>query len=318
MAEDQQNLEDAFSHYELHPLDTAELHDPGPSVEQGTKPAWYKWVQDQYPDALKTITNSLMAAHRKDFGEPPEDMKSFLKDLVPNALNSLNLIAPGRVPTAPGSSTGALARTTLGKTTEVPTAANENVVQPYHGEYTLESVSQEEMANIVKNSENIIAQQNRAGFKVIEGTKTEEPSVRLYRAEPTDSTPGKVSDWVKDSPEYKATLDSTGRWFASDSENLQWYHEHLKNNGIPSKTTYVDVSPSTAEQYRVSNLPKDDPARGFSRRAEEEFFLPRDLAEGRQDLVKSPGGKQEVLPPESKVDLEQKPWEYGSLINKTI
>lgn len=76
--------------YELHPLDTAELHDPGPSKETdfqkpNSEQGWGDW-----------ITSALSERHRKDFGEPITDVKSFLGDLSQKGLFALNFIAPGR------------------------------------------------------------------------------------------------------------------------------------------------------------------------------------------------------------------------------
>lgn len=106
-----------------------------------------------------------------------------------------------------------------------------------------------------------------------------EGTVRLYRAETSDKSgkSGKVADWLKDSPEYKATVDATGRWFSDSIEAAKYYAEKFGNGEI----TYVDVPKAQYEKYRASEQP-DRAAFSAAGRAKEEFFVPRDVADARK------------------------------------
>jgi len=107
---------------------------------------------------------------------------------------------------------------------------------------------------------------------------------RLYRAEPLEAADAnRVPQWIKESPAYKSMLEASGRWFSADAENLNWYIDHLKHNGIRPKVTFVDVPNAEVESHRVSNMGRD--VQQYSRRPEEEFFLPRALADQRRDLA---------------------------------
>lgn len=110
---------------------------------------------------------------------------------------------------------------------------------------------------------------------------------RLYRVEPLH--PGNednLAPWLRESDEFKKIREVTGRWFAADRENVNWYIEHSRKDGIEHQVTYVDLPRNDAERYRVSNLadPEGDEARSYSRRPEEEFFLPREMADRRQKI----------------------------------
>ena len=63
-----------------------------------------------------------------------------------------------------------------------------------------------------------------------------------------------------------------GRWFVSDVSILSWYARDAGSFRIVS----IDVDPADAEKWRVSRNPQ---AQRFSRDEENEFFLPRDVAE---------------------------------------
>lgn len=110
--------------------------------------------------------------------------------------------------------------------------------------------------------------------------------VRLYRGE-TNIEPTKVPDWLKDSEEYQATVDATGRWFSDNIEAAQYYVDTFGSGD--GRITYIDVPAEDVEKYRASNLP----AGKFSAvgRAEEEFFVPRELADQRQSIVNDTAAK---------------------------
>lgn len=103
------------------------------------------------------------------------------------------------------------------------------------------------------------------------------PDVTLYRVEKvpgsTPRTP--IPDWLKDSPEYQAAQEASGRWFTNNPESLQWYRNFLEANGEKSQVREIRLSAKEAALYHVSNFPE---ALKFSRRPEEEFLLPRDIA----------------------------------------
>ena len=107
--------------------------------------------------------------------------------------------------------------------------------------------------------------------------------VRLYRGE-TDSKPTAVSDWVKESEAYKGTVAATGRWFSRTREEAQYYVDHFGEQD--GRLSYIDVPAADVEKYMAS---KDPEAARFSAtgRAEQEFFVPKELAAQRRALPQS-------------------------------
>lgn len=110
-----------------------------------------------------------------------------------------------------------------------------------------------------------------------------DPVVRLYRGETTKPST-ELPAWMKGSKDVQGMAKASGRWFTDDKVEAQWYidNEHPDGTG---KLTYVDVPKSVAEKYRVSNLKDEgtDAPNQFSRRPDKEIFLPRELADKRQD-----------------------------------
>jgi uncharacterized protein YaaQ len=102
---------------------------------------------------------------------------------------------------------------------------------------------------------------------------------RLYRfGNDPNAKPANVSEWIQQTEDYQNSIKATGRWFSDTIEEAEWY-KSINENG---ELYYVDVLTSDVEKYRVSNikgLTEDglDPA-SFSRRRENELFLPRDIA----------------------------------------
>lgn len=135
---------------------------------------------------------------------------------------------------------------------------------------------------------------------------TPEPAegmVRLYRSEPIE---GKgVPQWAKDSPQYANTQKATGRWFTDDLEEARWY---VANENPGGKITYVDVPADRVGKYRVSDMAVKDGGKSvaenpaaFSRRPEKEFFLPRKVADSKQEFKHAPSvsarpGAPELVP----------------------
>lgn len=111
--------------------------------------------------------------------------------------------------------------------------------------------------------------------------------IRLYRAETDVTATKQVPEWLKNDPEYLATIEASGRWFSDSMENAEYYAKNFGNG----KITYIDIPASQLETFRASNLP----AGKFSAvgRAQEEFFLPKDLAITRKPIpvsMKKPSG----------------------------
>lgn len=100
--------------------------------------------------------------------------------------------------------------------------------------------------------------------------------MRLYRCE-AHSGDGRrpapnPDSWVWQGLVASGGWDAMGRWFVSDVSILSWYARDAGSFRIVS----IDVDPADAEKWRVSRNPQ---AQRFSRDEENEFFLPRDVAE---------------------------------------
>jgi hypothetical protein len=104
---------------------------------------------------------------------------------------------------------------------------------------------------------------------------------RLYRAE-THKAPGEgpLPDWLVRSPEARVIKDVAGRWFYSTRGEAESFAKSF--GGASTGVSYVDVPMGDFESYRVSNQPG---VAVHSRRPDEEFFVPRDVADRRR-LVK--------------------------------
>ena len=110
---------------------------------------------------------------------------------------------------------------------------------------------------------------------------------RLYRVEP-DGPDDKRPDWIRQAQAETGHLDAEGRWFVADAALLAWYREDASG---PTRTAYVDVPSSDLEQYRVANSEERigvRPVKSFSRDPENEFFLPRTLADAKEVLHDAP------------------------------
>lgn len=118
-----------------------------------------------------------------------------------------------------------------------------------------------------------------------------EGMTRLYRGETNAASPGPIPDYVREGPEYQATVEATGRWFtASEAEAVHYTSKQGDGAGV----SYVDVPTADLDAFRVTNNP--DAAR-FSARPDTEFFVSREVADQRAPL-QSPV----IVPFQSKVD----------------
>ena len=111
--------------------------------------------------------------------------------------------------------------------------------------------------------------------------------VRLYRGEtsafgqlpPANAVP----EWVRENPDYQATLKATGRWFSASIEEARYYSHHFGTGGL---ITFVDVPAADVEQYRASNQPAGEWSAGGRNGplAQREFYVSREMADRRQLL----------------------------------
>jgi len=103
--------------------------------------------------------------------------------------------------------------------------------------------------------------------------------MRLYRCESfsgrgrrPDPEPG---SWIWQGAVESGLWDAMGRWFVEDAAILPWYARDAGAFRIVS----IDVDPDEAELWRVSRNPS---AGRFSRDPDNEFFVPRAVAEAAQ------------------------------------
>lgn len=115
------------------------------------------------------------------------------------------------------------------------------------------------------------------------GTLGPAGEIELQRAEAAP-TGKKLPDWIERGREETGAKAAQGRWFATKKELIDWY---AKEAGPGALTKGVKLSAKEAEKYRVSNLPPDDPARRFSRDPDNEFFIPREIAD-RAKVIEPP------------------------------
>lgn len=111
---------------------------------------------------------------------------------------------------------------------------------------------------------------------------SEEPVVRIYRAETTGNESKGVPDWIKETSQYKATKDASRRWFTDDPAEADWYLKNMDGTHI----VYADVPRSKIDSMRVSNLPEGHPAKKYSRRPEKELFVSREIADSASPIEK--------------------------------
>lgn len=105
--------------------------------------------------------------------------------------------------------------------------------------------------------------------------------VRLYRGDTRGAdVTGGVPAWVRESPEYKATVDASGRWFTTSLSAAEEYRSKFGDGSGP--VTFVDVPAAEAAKYNVANQPeaaKFTSGGATGALAAEEFFLPREVAQ---------------------------------------
>ena len=130
------------------------------------------------------------------------------------------------------------------------------------------------------------AEAGRVVQTVIRDTGRGEPPVpdgmiRLYRGETDTGEIAQVPEWVRQNPEYQATLDATGRWFSRTRDEAQYYVDTFGNRD--DRISYIDIPEGDLERFRVANQP--DVARfSAAGRAVDEFFVPKELAAARKQI----------------------------------
>jgi len=101
--------------------------------------------------------------------------------------------------------------------------------------------------------------------------------MKLYRCESGTITGRRPApqpeSWIWQGMVACGAWDAVGRWFVADPSMLVWY---ARETGDSFRIVSVEVPAELAEEWRVSRNPS---AMRFSRDVENEFFLPRDIAE---------------------------------------
>jgi hypothetical protein len=110
--------------------------------------------------------------------------------------------------------------------------------------------------------------------------------VRLYRGETAQTPSTPVPDYVKETPEYKATVEASGRWFSGTKEEAQYYVDKFGQPG--NKITYVDVPAAEVDKHRAANQPEATRFAAGAENAQREFFVPKEVADKRAELSSAP------------------------------
>lgn len=121
--------------------------------------------------------------------------------------------------------------------------------------------------------------------------ETNDGLVRLYRIEPRHKSD--LPDWIVRGLAESGHSEAEGRWFVRDPEMLDWYREDIAGE---ARVVFVDVPPEDAEKYRVSNIQETiglRPVKSFSKDPENEYFLPRAVAELKIEMPEKPGFDRE-------------------------
>jgi hypothetical protein len=105
--------------------------------------------------------------------------------------------------------------------------------------------------------------------------------VRLFRGEGM-AEPGQppLPDWIEQAKHMQGIYEAEGRWFHPLRGEAEWYANEAENGRL----FYVDLPERVANDSLINNLPEDHPARRFSARPNEEHFLPREIAETKQQV----------------------------------
>lgn len=95
--------------------------------------------------------------------------------------------------------------------------------------------------------------------------------MKLYRAEGRGDSP--YPDWI---PKNEAW----GRWWTASFPEADMYLKDFVGED-KGHIVVLEVPDEEAMKYRIDNLPKDHPARRFSKKHTVEFFLPKDMIKAK-------------------------------------
>ncbi|WP_020474192.1 MobF family relaxase [Zavarzinella formosa] len=126
---------------------------------------------------------------------------------------------------------------------------------------------------------------------------------RLFRVEPAQRAVH--ADWIQAAQAERGHTEAQDRWFVQDPAMLEWYRQDAKG---PTITTYVDVPTADLERYRVRNVTEQISGRtpvSFSKDPDNEFFLPRPLADSRQAVVAHGQGTKNLAPQNEPVPTDK-------------
>jgi hypothetical protein len=100
--------------------------------------------------------------------------------------------------------------------------------------------------------------------------------MKLYRAE--DKVRGVKLDWI---PENEAW----GRWYTDSKEEAELYLRDFVGEE-EGNIVVLDMSEEEALKYRIDNLPKDHPARRYSKKHTIEYFVPKSSLAAKTILLR--------------------------------
>ena len=103
---------------------------------------------------------------------------------------------------------------------------------------------------------------------------------RLLRIEP--SVRASCPEWLKYELVRTGTMAAQDRWFVTDAALLSFYA--LDAAAGEPRLVYVDATPADVEAWRVSHITDTIAGRtpaSFSRDPDNEYFLPREVADTR-------------------------------------
>lgn len=169
-------------------------------------------------------------------------------------------------------------------TREIIPEALDRIKDPHIRELIRGSTTEGEIGTPARNAANEATRQAREKAQ-------EEPEItpgmkRLYRGETEDPNAKGLSDWLKEDPKVKATIEATGRWFYGSRKEAADFSRDFGNG----KVSYADVPESQYESLRASNQPdagKFSAGGASGERAREEFFVSKETAEARRPLSQS-------------------------------
>jgi hypothetical protein len=118
---------------------------------------------------------------------------------------------------------------------------------------------------------------------------------RLFRGENPGFMKKAHPSWMQGHEDFDKATEAFGRWFTHDPAIANWY---VKDAGKTGMMSYLDLPADKAKQFHLSNMPKE--VRNWSTDPDNEFFLPKELAEQRKslfDMAVRPFGSESIDSP---------------------